>query len=111
MREKLANMGGTEMFKARVTRRRKTARIGGRIVDQRVVVDVRNMNNELVTDHLVLTIGREIKPIPIVYSRIVPGCEIQFVGRASKYTRANGTEDYTLFIEKLVDSKVIQNGA
>lgn len=106
MRDKLAVMKGTDMFTAKVAQRRKTVRIGGKLADQRIITDVRNLKGEPITDHLVLTIGREIPAVPITYARIVPGCNIKFEGKPQKYTRANGTQDYTLFVKRLVESKM-----
>lgn len=72
---------------------------------QKLLLKVR-LQEELVADHLIMTVGKEIPAVPLVYSRIMPGNEIKFLGKIFKYIRkADNSTDYGIRMLQLLESK------
>lgn len=110
MREKLQELysNGTDpiVFEAEVGFRRPgNVRFRGEPSMQKLLLKVKH-NGEIVTDHLVLTVGKEIPAVPMTYARIVPGMQIKFYGNVFPYTRrSDKTSDYSIQLVKLLESK------
>ena len=93
-------------FQAVVGWRRNNIRFGGRIAQQKLLKDIRSIDGLINIDHLILTVGKEIPAVPILYSRIVPNAIIEFEALPFRYTRASDhTDDYSLKMTKLLSSK------
>ena len=93
-------------FQASVGWRRNNIRFGGKIAQQKLLKDIRSVDGSIVIDHLILTVGKEIPAVPIVYSRIVPNSVIEFEALPFRYTRASDhTDDYSLRMTKLLSSR------
>ena len=106
MRTDLEKLSGKPTrFRAEVGYRRNNIRFAGKVAQQRLLLNISSEDNSINIDHLVLTVGREIPAIPIVYSRIVTGAKIEFDAVPFIYVRAsNKTKDYSLKITKLHSS-------
>ncbi len=101
------NLGSIE-FNAEVGYRRVgNVRFRGKPSIQKLLLNVRNKSLGIDVNHLVLTVGKEIPAAPLVYSRIVPGMQIRFIGTIFPYTRkTDDTSDYSIKITKLLESKL-----
>ncbi len=111
MREKLqelynSHIGIPIVFEADVGFRRPgNVRFASKPSMQKLLLKVRQ-NGIPITDHLIMTVGKEIPAIPMVYSRIMPGMEIKFYGEIFPYTRrSDNTEDYGIKMTRLLESK------
>ena len=90
---------------ATVGQRHSSIRFGGKKSFQKMLLNIRNADNNLHLDHIVMTVGREIPAVPIVYSRIMPGASIEFLGEITEYRRRDGTQDFGLKMLKLLSSE------
>ena len=96
------------MFEAEVGFRRSgNVRFNSKPSMQRLLLNV-TYDKEPVTDHLILTVGKEIPAVPLVYSRIAPGIAIKFEGKIFPYVRKlDNTHDFSVTILKLLESKQV----
>jgi hypothetical protein len=77
---------------------------------QKLLLSVR-LDDKLVADHLIMTVGKEIPAVPLTYSRIMPGNKIKFLGNVFKYTRkADRSTDYGIKMLQLLESKQNNSG-
>lgn len=110
MREKLQEIyeSGTRRaeFEAEIGfRRAGNIRFAGKPSIQKLFLNVTH-SGYLVSDHLIMTVGKEIPAVPMIYSRIIPGAHIKFVGEVFPYKRSvDNTHDYSIQIMKLLESK------
>lgn len=96
--------GGLLELHATVGFRRSNIKFAGKTAMQKLLLDVRNGEN-LITDHCVMTVGREIPAVPIIYSRITTGANICFMGEIFQYTRKSDMSiDYGIRMIKLLDA-------
>ena len=91
--------------KATVGQRHSSIRFGGKKSFQKMLLDIECAEHELKLNHLVMTIGTEIPAIPIVYSRIMPGNCIEFLGEITEYRRRDGSRDYGIRMTKLISAE------
>ena len=108
MREGLKSLNGEKLtYSASVEKRRPGLRLGGKEAWQRLFKDIISSDGSVTIDHMVMTVGREIPAIPLVYSRIVPGCVIEFEAVPVEYTRhSDGSKDFCLRLTKLISSNM-----
>lgn len=112
MREKLQELYNKDrspiIFEAEVGFRRSgNVRFASKPSMQRLLLNV-TCNGEPVTDHLILTVGKEIPAVPLIYSRIVPGMLIKFEGKIFPYVRKlDNTHDFSVNMVKLLESKQV----
>ena len=106
LKDRFESGGGNVRLTAKVGwRRASNVRFAGRPGMQRLLTDIRSQDGSVNVSHLVMTVGREIPGVPIIYSRIVPGAFIEFDGKIFPYTRrSDGTSDYGIKITKLIQS-------
>jgi len=96
-------------FQAVIGWRRNNIRFGGKIAIQKLLKDIKSSDGLINIDHLILTVGKEIPAVPIVYSRIMPNMIIEFEALPFRYTRASDhTDDYSLKMTKLISSKFME---
>ena len=92
-----------QVYHATVGWRSRNVRLAGKVALQKLLKNIM-LGDQEVADHLILTVGKEIPSVPILYSRIIPGNKISFLAVPIKYERADGTEDYALKMLKLLSS-------
>ena len=91
--------------KASVGQRHSSIRFGGKKSLQKMLLDIECTEHKLNLSHLVMTVGKEIPAIPIIYSRIMPGNSIEFIGEITEYRRRDGSQDFGLKMMKLISSE------
>lgn len=103
--KKIYESGNTDqVFDANVGFRRAGGiRFASKPSLQKLLINVK-LCNEIVADHLIMTVGREIPAVPLIYSRIMPGNEIKFLGKIFKYIRTDKSIDYGIRMLKLLES-------
>ena len=106
LKELYENGSGNTVFDANVGfRRHGGIRFASKPSLQKLLLAVK-LEDRLVADHLVMTVGKEIPAVPLVYSRIMPGNKIKFLGSIFKYTRrVDGSIDYGIKMLQLLESK------
>ena len=106
LKELYENGSGNTVFDANVGfRRHGGIRFASKPSLQKLLLNV-ELNNRMVADHLVMTVGKEIPAVPLVYSRIMPGNKIKFMGAIFKYARrVDGSTDYGIKMLQLLESK------
>lgn len=101
------NLGSIEFVADVGYRRSGNVRFAGKPSTQKLLLNVCNKELGVNVNHLVLTVGKEIPAAPLVYSRIVPGMRIKFLGKIFPYTRKlDDTSDYSIKITRLLESKL-----
>ena len=109
MRTRLKELkdGGIHQLRctATVGQRHSSIRFGGKVSFQKMLLGIECAEHELKLNHLVMTIGKEIPAIPIVYSRIMPGTNIEFIGEITEYRRRDGSRDYGIRMTKLISAE------
>jgi hypothetical protein len=96
--------GGRLELNAKVGFRRSNIKFAGKLAMQKLLLNVRNGEN-LITDHCVMTVGKEIPAVPIIYSRIMPGASIRFMAEIFQYTRKSDmSNDYGIKLVKLLEA-------
>jgi hypothetical protein len=96
-----------DIFSAIVGYRRSGVRLKGKPAQQKILLDVKNKEGILCSDHLIMTVGQHIPDVPLIYSRISPGSKISFLGEIVPYTRGDKTKDYNLILKDLISSSPI----
>jgi len=93
-------------FSAQVGWRRQNIRLAGKIAQQKLLLNVRSDDGSVNLNHLIMTVGYDIPAVPIIYSRIVPGTQIEFEAVPFRHVRSSDhMEDYGLRMTKLIDAR------